>query len=255
MPRLPSRARSHRSGTVLTGAVGGCSTRSPGGLGRAGRCSQPHPALLTTRTNPLMGAYLVNGRGFTLYTFALDTTAKSPCSGVCAKEWPPVLVPKGAKLSALVHGVKTARLGKIKRADGTFQLTYEGKPLYLFVGDKRPGQTVGQGFANVWSVARVSPTKEAAVANSLTPTPTAPPAPTGTGPGASTSSSSGSTGHTSSGSSGSGGSEVPTPPPTNSAPPTSPPAPSPTPTSPPPTTPPNPPPTGGGGGGGGGYGH
>ena len=39
-------------------------------------------------------------------------------------------------------------LGTITRSDGTKQVTYNGHPLYYFVGDSGPGQTTGQGSDN-----------------------------------------------------------------------------------------------------------
>ena len=198
-----------------------------------------HATMLVSTMKSALGSYLETAHGLTLYTFSLDTTNKSACVGVCAKQWPPLLVPKGAKLSKVVHGVKTSKLGEIKRSNGKFQLTYEGKPLYRFAGDKSPGQMTGQGYDNVWSVALVTPvtTTASPVAPVVTPTPQA----TSTG-------STGSSGsHASSGSSGSSGSPTPSSPPT-----TQPPAP-PTTTTPPPPTTTQPPPNLGGGGGGYGY--
>jgi predicted lipoprotein with Yx(FWY)xxD motif len=136
-----------------------------------------HPAtLVSTTKNAMLGAYLETAQGRTLYTFTLGTSTKSNCTGACATDWPPLLVPKGVKLSKVVHGVTASKVGEIKRANGTFQLTYEGKPLYRFAGDKKAGQTKGQGFDNVWFVALVSPA--AAVTSTPVPmatTSTAPP--------------------------------------------------------------------------------
>ncbi len=45
-------------------------------------------------------------------------------------------------------GAKTADLGTITRSDGSKQVTYDGQPLYYYVGDSGPGQTNGQGSDN-----------------------------------------------------------------------------------------------------------
>src|SRR5580700_1614421 len=194
--------------------------------------------VLTTRNSPTMGAYLTSSHGFTLYTFTEDTSTRSSCTGACGKLWPPLLVPKSAKLARLVHGVPASRLGTVKRPNGTSQLTYEGRPLYLFAGDKHVGQTSGEGVGNVWFVALVTPAKATTAAQTPSPTtaaPTAQPA-----------------AHTSTASGSSGGTTATSPPPTNApAPPqttqpppeTTQPAP-PTTTQPPPTT--TQPPQGGG---------
>ncbi len=231
----PTRARRLACAGALALAMGlGASSVSTTVSGAA---TKHHVAILVaTKKNATLGAYLVTAKGFTLYTFTLDTATRSACTGGCTTEWPPVLVPKGAKLSSLVRGVKPTKLGKLNRGHGKFQLTYLGKPLYRFAGDKSPGQRGGQGIGNVWFVAQVTP-KVVVVATPTTATPptTAP-----------------ATSHSTAKSS-----STPTSPPPTSPPPTSPPATSPPPTSPPPTTPPptTPPVVPGGGGGGGGYGY
>jgi predicted lipoprotein with Yx(FWY)xxD motif len=83
---------------------------------------------------------LANAKGFTLYWFAPDTTTKSNCNGSCAAYWPPVKGPVTAG-----PGV-TGTLGTIKRADGSAQATYNGRPLYTYVGDTAPGQAHGNSL-------------------------------------------------------------------------------------------------------------
>jgi predicted lipoprotein with Yx(FWY)xxD motif len=89
---------------------------------------------------------LTNAKGFTLYWFAPDTSTMSKCNGACAQSWPPVKGP------ATAPGVK-GKFGTIKRADGSVQATYNGHPLYTFVGDTAPGQAKGNGlnaFGGLW---------------------------------------------------------------------------------------------------------
>ena len=80
---------------------------------------------------------LANGQGFTLYWFDADTAAKSACNGLCTAYWPPLKGPLTAGRCA------TGRLGTIKRTDGSTQATYDGHPLYTYVGDSAPGQARG----------------------------------------------------------------------------------------------------------------
>ena len=83
---------------------------------------------------------LTNARGFTLYSFAPDTATTSHCNGSCAAYWPPVIgIPDAGP------GV-TGRLGTITRTGGATQATYNGHPLYTYVGDTQPGQTSGNNL-------------------------------------------------------------------------------------------------------------
>ena len=82
---------------------------------------------------------LTNAKGFPLYSFAPDTPTKSNCNGTCAQNWPPVTGP------ATAAGV-TGTFGTIKRSDGSVQATFDGHPLYTFVGDTAPGQAKGNGL-------------------------------------------------------------------------------------------------------------
>jgi predicted lipoprotein with Yx(FWY)xxD motif len=51
------------------------------------------------------------------------------------------------------------RVGAIKRTDGTEQLTYNGHPLYTYIGDSAPGQASGNNLnlnGGLWLEIRVS---------------------------------------------------------------------------------------------------
>jgi predicted lipoprotein with Yx(FWY)xxD motif len=96
---------------------------------------------------------LTNARGFTLYYFAPDTQVASKCTGSCTAYWPPVTgAPKAGP------GV-TGRLGTITRPGGSVQATYDGHPLYTYVGDRGPGQASGDKLdlnGGFWYEVRVS---------------------------------------------------------------------------------------------------
>src|SRR5262249_25493667 len=77
---------------------------------------------------------LTSAQGFTLYWFAPDTPARSACYGTCAGYWPPVTVTGTPSAGPGVTG----RLGTIKRADGTTQVTYNGHPPYTYVRHPPP---------------------------------------------------------------------------------------------------------------------
>jgi predicted lipoprotein with Yx(FWY)xxD motif len=112
-------------------------------------------ALVALGKTPL-GKVLVDARGRTLYLFDKDTRGRSACYGACVAYWPPLL--STAKPRA-AQGVHASLLGVIKRADGKRQVTYGGHPLYRFVGDKRAGQTTGEGltdFGAAWDAVAAS---------------------------------------------------------------------------------------------------
>jgi predicted lipoprotein with Yx(FWY)xxD motif len=83
---------------------------------------------------------LTNAKGYTLYWFAPDTPSASKCYGTCAAYWPPVPGPATGG-----PGV-TGQLGTIARNGGSSQVTYDGHPLYTYVGDSAPGQANGNNI-------------------------------------------------------------------------------------------------------------
>ena len=55
------------------------------------------------------------------------------------------------------RGVDASLLGTILRRDGRRQATYAGKPLYYYVGDRKPLQVLCQNvreFGGLWLVVR-----------------------------------------------------------------------------------------------------
>jgi Secreted repeat of unknown function len=53
------------------------------------------------------------------------------------------LLNKGPEAGA---GISAVGLGTAARGDGTTQVTFEGHPLYYYVGDNKPGDSSGQNF-------------------------------------------------------------------------------------------------------------
>lgn len=108
---------------------------------------------LNAQTDDL-GTYLVDGNGMTIYYFTKDVfSGHSVCAGKCLEAWPAVTVAEGASVT-VGEGV-TGQVGQIQREDGTLQVTYDGRPLYLWFKDEKAGDTTGQGVGNVWFVANV----------------------------------------------------------------------------------------------------
>jgi len=130
--------------TVGAGRPSASAVSSPG----------PSPSNTTLKTAKVGGvAVVTNAKGFTLYWFVPDTATKSNCNGSCATYWPPVKGPATAGAGV------TGKLGTIKRSDGSTQATYNGHPLYTYVGDTAPGQAKGNGInlsGGVWHEVAVS---------------------------------------------------------------------------------------------------
>ncbi|MCD9195047.1 hypothetical protein [Streptomyces albireticuli] len=105
---------------------------------------------LTASRAGALDPVVVNGAGFTLYRFDKDTASpsKSTCDGACAVTWPPVVVAPGGKI--FLDGVDRSKVGVVKRADGTRQVTIGGWPVYRFAKDTKPGDTKGQGVGGTW---------------------------------------------------------------------------------------------------------
>ena len=105
--------------------------------------SAPPPAVAGTslKTTTIGGiTVLTNAKGFTLYSFAPDTPASSKCYGSCAVYWPPV-----TGTTAAGQGLP-GKVTTITRTDGSHQLTYNGHPLYTYIGDTAPGQASGNNL-------------------------------------------------------------------------------------------------------------
>src|SRR3954470_12312899 len=132
-------------GAAGCGSSGSSTSNSAGGTSS----SSSNPASSSTDIRPLvqtangsMGTHLTGPSGRALYLWVADSKDKSICSGACAKAWPPLTTK--ARTSA-AGAARAADLGTITRADGSKQVTYNGHPLYYFIGDTGPGMTRGQG--------------------------------------------------------------------------------------------------------------
>jgi predicted lipoprotein with Yx(FWY)xxD motif len=98
-----------------------------------------------------LGKYLTGPDGKTLYIFTNDTAANaSTCVDACATTWPPLMATGGAAPAAGT-GV-TGTLATFARADGSMQVSYNGKPLYYYAKDTKAGDTTGQGVGGKWFV-------------------------------------------------------------------------------------------------------
>jgi predicted lipoprotein with Yx(FWY)xxD motif len=96
------------------------------------------------------GSYLVDAKGMALYTFKKDSPGKSACVDKCVAIWPLYYQEK----VGVSGDLKASDFATIAREDGQKQTTYKGMPLYYFAEDKAAGETKGQGFKEVWFLAK-----------------------------------------------------------------------------------------------------
>jgi len=94
------------------------------------------------------GGSLVGENGMTLYTFDKDVAGSgaSACTGPCPANWPPLMAKAGDSASG--------DWSVIARDGGAKQWAYKGKPLYFWSKDQKPGDRTGDGFKDVWHVAK-----------------------------------------------------------------------------------------------------
>lgn len=103
-----------------------------------------------------VGKALADANGRTLYLFAGDKPNVSQLSAAGRAVWPPFTA---GVLPRATGGALRARIGTATANAGGTQISYNGHPLYYFVGDRQPGQTHGQGlneFGGRWYVLSAS---------------------------------------------------------------------------------------------------
>ena len=104
---------------------------------------------MSSNTN-INNGVLTASNSMTLYTFTKDVagSGKSVCNGMCATNWPPLLVEGSSSVSG--------PYAVIIRDDGKKQLAYKGMPLYFYINDTKPGDKTGDGRADgAWRVIKM----------------------------------------------------------------------------------------------------
>jgi predicted lipoprotein with Yx(FWY)xxD motif len=136
------------------GSGGATRAQSPRYGGSASTVTQPStsgtPSGRVSTDKTSLGTVLVDSRGRTLYLFKADQGTTSACSGACASAWPPLRVTGKPSVGG---GAAASKLGTTPRSDGQPEVTYNGHPLYTYIGDSKPGDVNGQGltaFGAAW---------------------------------------------------------------------------------------------------------
>jgi predicted lipoprotein with Yx(FWY)xxD motif len=120
-----------------------------------------------------LGRTLVDANGRTLYLFEGDRAGVSTLSAAGAAVWPRFV---SAGPASAENGAQAALIGTTTSPTGVKQVTYEGHPLYYYVGDSTPGSTRGQGlneFGALWYVLGPSGNAITRAPNTSTAAPTA----------------------------------------------------------------------------------
>ena len=105
---------------------------------------------LTIQKHSEYGDYLADATNKTLYIFKNDVkdSGASTCYDACIAAWPAYLVDSADYKSELAGNFSV-----ITRTNDTYQLAYDGLPLYYFAGDPNAGDVNGQGVGEVWYIA------------------------------------------------------------------------------------------------------
>ncbi len=95
---------------------------------------------------PLNGqTFIMYQNHFSLYFYAKDAPGVSNCYGECAVKWPPAILPADTPMPE--------NYTLIPRKDGSMQIAFKGRPMYLYSGDKKIGDIKGVGLGGVWELA------------------------------------------------------------------------------------------------------
>ncbi len=143
---------------LVSACGGGSSTPSASGGSSAAPAAtvvKADKGMVKVANDPKLGAYLTDGSGMTLYTYANDEKGKSNCTSFCLQSWPAFSVADGPKPG---EGVQAAMLSTFKREDGMTQITYNGLPLYQYRADVKEGDVKGQNSSQLWYI--IAPTGE-----------------------------------------------------------------------------------------------
>ena len=143
------RRASHRaSGRAIAAAavaIGGlAASLLAAGIAGAVTGHTTNGVVVSTVKYTKLGTILVSGK--TLYTLQPSKTA---CTAACQKIWPELVLRKGMTKATAGKGVTASKLGSIMRANGVHQVTYGGKALYWFSGDKTTGKVNGN-VTDIW---------------------------------------------------------------------------------------------------------
>jgi predicted lipoprotein with Yx(FWY)xxD motif len=144
-----------------------------GGKANATQSQATNGSAISIRSTSL-GRTLVDANGRTLYLFEGDRAGVSTLSAAGAAVWPRFTSAGPVKAE---NGAQAALIGTTTSPSGVRQVTYQGHPLYYYVGDSAPGSTRGQSlneFGALWYVLGPNGSAITRAPSTSTATPAAP---------------------------------------------------------------------------------
>lgn len=138
--------------------------------GNSSQATSVAPGSAISLKQTSLGKTLTDANGRTLYLFQGDKRNVSTLSAAGQAVWPPFT---SATKPRALGGAIAAQIGTIKGANGSLQIAYNGHPLYYYVGDHSPGQTLGQGlnqFGARWYVLAAGGSAVVSAPSASTPT-------------------------------------------------------------------------------------
>lgn len=111
--------------------------------------SSYHDNIYLVKSDSVKGNYLTDFAGMTLYIFDKDSSGVSNCDATCASTWKPYSSGATAQKQFPDH------IAVIKRADGSDQFAWDGKPLYYFASDQNVGDLKGDGVGGTWHIVKM----------------------------------------------------------------------------------------------------
>ena len=119
-------------------------------------CASSGPGKVVLSASGKNGNYLVDKQCMTLYTNSKDSFKVSACYDACTKTWPPFITTSELDLKTLTVD-PDLRINMFQRTDQSLQLATGRQPLYYYAGDKKPGDTNGNGLDGIWSIVPIQP--------------------------------------------------------------------------------------------------
>jgi predicted lipoprotein with Yx(FWY)xxD motif len=162
---LPRRLTAAASAPVAVAGLVVLSLASGHAASQTGTSEGSSAASVIAITVPRYGEVLATPARDSLYLLSDERPGHVTCTGGCLSLWPPLLAAKGSTTLLAAAGVR-GKLGLLRRGSSQ-QLTYNGYPLYTYVGDAGPAGSAGQDIVSnggTWYLVRAAARTRAATA-------------------------------------------------------------------------------------------